>query len=59
VPATAGRQLPQLAASWLLGFHLQLGVLGLWIALTICTALQAAAFGVLISRFDYGYRLQK
>lgn len=28
-------------------------VLGFWIALTICTALQALAFAVLISRFDW------
>lgn len=42
-----------LPLAWLLGFHLQLGVLGFWIALTLATAMQAAAFGVLISRFDW------
>lgn len=42
-----------LPLAWLLGFHYQLGVLGFWIALSICTAVQAAAFGVLISRFDW------
>lgn len=42
-----------LPLAWLLGFHLQLGVLGFWIALTLATAMQAAAFGILISRFDW------
>lgn len=42
-----------LPLAYLLGFHLQLGVLGFWLALTLCTALQALAFGLLISRFDW------
>jgi MATE family multidrug resistance protein len=48
-----------LPLAWLLGFYLQLGVLGFWIALTICTALQAAAFGVLISRFDWQQEVKR
>jgi hypothetical protein len=34
-------------------------VLGFWLALTFGTALQAVAFGVLISRFDWNKEVQR
>lgn len=34
-------------------------VFGFWLALTFSTALQAAAFGLLIARFDWGAEVQR
>lgn len=48
-----------LPLAWLLGFRAQLGVLGFWCALTISTALQAVAFGVLISRIAWHKEVQR
>jgi MATE family multidrug resistance protein len=48
-----------LPLAWFLGFRCHYGVLGFWIALTICTAVQAMAFGALISRFDWVHEVRR
>eukprot|EP00879_Flechtneria_rotunda_P024520 GHRR01025996.1.p2 GENE.GHRR01025996.1~~GHRR01025996.1.p2 ORF type:complete len:167 (+),score=33.02 GHRR01025996.1:36-536(+) len=42
-----------LPLAYVLGFYYKMGVLGFWVALSLSTAMQAVAFGLLISRFDW------